>query len=93
MAILGLLGLLLLVVGWVWLMIIAFKSGGALWTVLIFFFSWIAGLIFCFVKKEDAIAYLQLRLSYFGSASFFICRADRGRWIRLRDLSARCSSF
>ncbi len=46
MAILGLLGLLLLVVGWVWLMVVAFKSGGALWAVLIFFFSWIAGLIF-----------------------------------------------
>ncbi|MBX7054126.1 MAG: hypothetical protein K1X36_04145 [Pyrinomonadaceae bacterium] len=63
MAILGLLGLLLLVVGWVWLMVVAFKSGGALWAVLIFFFSWIAGLIFCFVKKDG---WMQLGLMILG---------------------------
>ena len=52
MAILSLLGVVLLLVGWIWLIVIGYKSGGALWAVLIFFFSLIAGLIFCITKKE-----------------------------------------
>lgn len=52
MAILSLLGLVLMLVGWIWLMVVAYKSAGALWAVLIFFFSLLAGLIFCIMKKE-----------------------------------------
>lgn len=52
MAILSILGILLFFVGWVWLMVVAYKSAGALWAVLIFFFSLLAGLIFCIMKKE-----------------------------------------
>jgi hypothetical protein len=52
MAILSLLGVVLMLVGWIWLMVIAYKSAGALWAVLIFFFSLLAGLIFCIMKKE-----------------------------------------
>ena len=46
------LGWLMFLVGWIWLMVVAFKSNGALWGVLIFFFSILAGLIFCITKKE-----------------------------------------
>ncbi len=52
MGILGILGLVLFLVGWIWMMVIAAKSAGALWAVLIFFFSLLAGLIFCIMKKE-----------------------------------------
>ncbi len=52
MGILGLLGVILFLVGWIWLMIVAAKSDGALWAVLIFFFSIIAGLIYCIMKKN-----------------------------------------
>ncbi|MEO6050137.1 MAG: hypothetical protein ABIP78_02255 [Pyrinomonadaceae bacterium] len=52
MAILSILGILLFIVGWVWLMVVAYKAAGALWPVLIFFFSLLAGLIFCIMKKE-----------------------------------------
>ena len=52
MAILSILGLLLFLVGWIWLMVVAYKAAGALWAVLIFFFSLLAGLIFCIMKKE-----------------------------------------
>ena len=52
MAILSILGLVLFLVGWIWLMVVAFRTAGALWAVLIFFFSILAGLIFCIMKKE-----------------------------------------
>ena len=51
MGILGILGLVLFLVGWKWLMVIAYNTEGALWAVLIFFFSILAGLIFCIMKK------------------------------------------
>ena len=51
MAILSILGIVLLLVGWIWLMVVAGKTSGALWAVLIFFFSLLAGLIFCIMKK------------------------------------------
>ena len=51
MAILSILGLVLFLVGWIWLMVVAGKTSGALWAVLIFFFSLLAGLIFCIMKK------------------------------------------
>lgn len=44
-------GLLIALIGWVWLIITGFKEGGPLWGVMIILFSWLAGLIFCVVKK------------------------------------------
>ena len=52
MGILAIIGLLVFLVGWIWMMVVAFKQGGALWAVLVFFFSWIAGLIFAVMKKD-----------------------------------------
>ena len=51
MGIVGILGLVLFLVGWIWLMVVAYNAEGALWAVLIFFFSILAGLIFCIMKK------------------------------------------
>lgn len=44
-------GTLIALVGWIWLVVIGFQKGGALWGILIFFFSWLAGLIFCIMNK------------------------------------------
>lgn len=46
------LGSLLIFIGWIWLIVVAFKKGGALWAVLVFLFSWIAGIIFAVINKE-----------------------------------------
>ncbi len=51
MSILAILGVILLLVGWIWLMVVAYNTAGALWAVLIFFFSLLAGLIFCIMHK------------------------------------------
>lgn len=45
------LGSLVAFVGWIWLIVIGFKQGGALWGILIILFSWLAGLIFCIMHK------------------------------------------
>ena len=63
MGIVGILGLVLFLVGWIWLMVIAAKSAGVLWAVLIFFFSIIAGLIFCIMKK---VGWMQWGLMLIG---------------------------
>jgi hypothetical protein len=52
MGILAGLGALVFFIGWIWMMVVAFKQGGALWAVLVFFFSWIAGVIFAIMKKD-----------------------------------------
>ena len=44
-------GVLISLIGWIWLVVIGFQKGGALWGILIIFFSWIAGLIFCIMNK------------------------------------------
>jgi hypothetical protein len=51
MAILGMIGGLVFLVGWIWLIVTGFKAGGALWGILNIFFQPITGLIFCIVKK------------------------------------------
>lgn len=70
MAILSMLGVLLFLVGWIWLMVVAYKAAGALWAVLIFFFSLLAGLIFCIMYKTGwmqwAIMVLGWLLIVFG---------------------------
>lgn len=54
---LGVMGIggLICLIGWIWLIVIGFQKGGALWGVLIIFFSWIAGLIFCIINKTGWI--------------------------------------
>lgn len=64
MEILGSLGGILFLVGWIWLIIIGFKKGGILWGILIILFSWIAGLVFCIMKKEG---WLQLVMLLIGA--------------------------
>lgn len=57
-------GSLIALIGWIWLVIIGFQKGGALWGILIFLFSWIAGLIFCIMNKTG---WLPLALMIVGS--------------------------
>ena len=64
MAILSILGLVLCLVGWIWLMVVAYKSAGALWAVLIFFLSAIAGLIFCIMHKTGWMQWAMLVVGY-----------------------------
>ncbi len=49
------LGGLISFIGWVWLIVLGFKNGGALWGILIILFSWLAGLVFCIVHKTGWI--------------------------------------
>ncbi len=65
MGLLGGLGGLLFLVGWIWLIIIGFQTGGAIWGILNIFFQPITGIIFCFVKKTG---WLQLGLMIIGLA-------------------------
>jgi len=51
MAILGIIGALIAFIGWIWLVVVAFKAGGALWGILNIFLQPVTGLIFCVVKK------------------------------------------
>jgi len=48
---------LLLLVSQVWLVILGFKRSGLMWAVLIAFFSLIAGLAFCVIKKEGWVVW------------------------------------
>jgi len=49
------LGGLLFIIGWIWLIVVGFKQGGALWGILIILFSWLAGIIFCIMNKTGWI--------------------------------------
>jgi hypothetical protein len=51
MGILAMLGALIMVIGWIWLIVVAFKTSGAVWGVINIFFQPLTGLIFCIVKK------------------------------------------
>lgn len=51
MAVLGMIGGILALVGWIWLIIVGFQVGGILWGILNIFLQPITGLIFCIVKK------------------------------------------
>ena len=58
-------GGLIFFIGWIWLMITAFKETGALWGILIFFFSWIAGLIYCVMNKTGWIPLAMMIIGAF----------------------------
>ncbi len=54
------LGGLICVVGWIWLIVLGFQQGGALWGILIFFFSWIAGIVFCIMHKTGWVPLVMM---------------------------------
>lgn len=56
-------GGLISLIGWIWLVVIGFQKGGALWGILIFFFSWLAGLVFCIMNKTG---WMQLAMMIIG---------------------------
>ena len=59
------LGGLIALIGWIWLVVLGFQKGGALWGILIIFFSWIAGLIFCIMNKTGWIPLVMMLLGGF----------------------------
>jgi len=60
MGILGILGAIVAFVGYIWLVVIAFKTSGALWGVINIFFQPLTGLIFCIVKKVGWMQWLLM---------------------------------
>ena len=56
---------LLLLVSQVWLVVLAFKRSGLMWAVLIAFFSLIAGLAFCIIKKEGWVVWCLNVVAWF----------------------------
>jgi len=51
---------LLLLIGLPWLAYLGYRRGGVIWALLILFFSLIAGLVFCIVKKTGWIPWLLI---------------------------------
>ena len=49
---------LLLLIGLPWLVYLGYRRGGVVWALLILFFSHIAGLVFCVVKREGWVPWL-----------------------------------
>ena len=56
------LGFILALVGWIWLIITGFKTGGVLWGILNIFFQPITGIIFCIVHKTGWVPLILLIL-------------------------------
>lgn len=44
-------GMLVALIGWIWLIVLGFQNGGALWGILNIFFQPITGIIFCIMHK------------------------------------------
>ena len=57
------LGSILYLIGWIWLVVIAFRTEGILWGIIVLLFGWIGGLIFCLVK---GIGWTQFALMIVG---------------------------
>jgi hypothetical protein len=57
---------LLLIISQIWLVVVAYKRSGGLWAVLIFFFSLIAGLVFCITKKTGWLPWCLNVIAWFG---------------------------
>ena len=57
-------GGLIALIGWIWLIVIGFQTGGALWGILNIFFQPITGLIFCIMHK---VGWLQLAMLVVGN--------------------------
>jgi hypothetical protein len=60
-------GALIALIGWIWLLVLGFQNGGALWGIIIFLFSGIGGLVFCIVYKKGWAAFAMLLLGGFMS--------------------------
>lgn len=58
---------LLLIVSQVWLVVLAYKRGGAVWAVMMTFFSLIVGLVFCLTKKEGWLPLFLNFLAWIGA--------------------------
>jgi hypothetical protein len=63
MEILGYIGGLIYLIAWIWLIVVAFNSGGILWAIINIIFQPLTGLIFCIVKKTG---WLQLSAMILG---------------------------
>lgn len=57
---LSLLGGLVFLVGWIWIIVIGFKTGGALWGIVNIFFQPITGLIFCITQKTGWLQWVMM---------------------------------
>jgi hypothetical protein len=57
-------GMLIALIGWIWLIVIGFQKGGALWGILNILCQPITGLIFCIMHKTG---WLQLALIIIGN--------------------------
>lgn len=66
---------ILLVISQIWLIVLAYKRSGLLWAVVIAFFSLIAGLIFCIVKKEGWLPWCLNLAGWLGAVAVY------SRWI------------
>ena len=64
-----------LVISQIWLIVLAYKRSGLVWAVLVLFFSLIAGLAFCIVKKEGWIPWSLNVLAWLGVIAVYL------RWI------------
>lgn len=53
MSILAIVGGLLLFVGWIWNIVVSFKTGGTLWGILNIFFQPLVGIISAAMKKTQ----------------------------------------
>lgn len=63
---------LLLLVSQIWLIVLAYKRSGLMWAVLILFFSLIAGLVFCIVKKEGWLPWTLNVVAWLGAISVYL---------------------
>jgi hypothetical protein len=63
MVVLGVIGGLVYFVAWIWLIVVAFRSAGAVWGIINIFVQPITGVIFCVIKKTG---WLQLGLMILG---------------------------
>jgi len=57
---------LLLIVSQIWLVVVAYKRSGGLWAVLTFFFSLVAGFVFCVTKKTGWVPWGLNVIAWFG---------------------------
>lgn len=56
------LGGLIAFIGYIWLIVVGFKQGGPLWGILIIFFNYLAGLIFCIMFKTGWVPWILMVL-------------------------------
>ena len=55
-------GGLLAFAAYIWLVVVAFKEGGAIWGIVVLLFSGLGGLIFCIVNKTGWLPWIVMVL-------------------------------